>query len=308
MTDGIFGPLTEAAVIAFQREHGLVPDGIVGPITWNALFARPPGPYQKTIVIDPGHGGVDLGAVFGVERESDETLKLSLSVQRLLQEKGQRVILTRNTDVFVSFDERRDISNRNNADLFVSIHRGASSNPAVHGVENLVFTSADDKNVLYAFDVLDEVVRAGVQDNRGVFRSNQQLLEDINAPSMMLEMGFITNVRDNQLFDQNFYAYADAIARGIMNALNNGGEQPFFFYDVVSGDNLWALGQRFGTTQDAIMRLNNLLNNTIFVRQVLKIPANSMISPEHSPGTPKWQSDLIAALLLLEVVKRLQRC
>jgi len=88
-TDGNFGPLTEAAVIAFQRSNGLNSDGVVGPITWNALFSTatpvPPPSTAWTIVLDPGHGGSDPGAVSGGRRESDDNLRLSLAVQRLLQ-------------------------------------------------------------------------------------------------------------------------------------------------------------------------------------------------------------------------------
>jgi len=275
-TDGVFGSITEAAVIAFQRANGLVPDGIVGQNTWNVLFSlqappQPIPPSVKTIVIDPGHGGNDFGAVFGGRRESDDVLRLSLAVRNLLQAQGQRVIMTRTSDVFVTLGERSEISNRNNADLFVSIHRNASVKTSANGVDNFVFTTAPDNTVQYAFDVLDEVVDAGVQNNRGVMRSNFAVLRNTHAPSMLLEMGFITNVRDNQLFDQNFNAYASAIARGIMNALN-GTSPSYTLYTVMPGDNLWSIAQRFGTTQAAIMQLNKLTSNAISVGQVLRIP------------------------------------
>jgi len=278
-TDGIFGLLTEAAVMAFQRNSGITADGLVGPLTWNALFTRQPAPPQpppspsRTIVIDPGHGGADVGAVVGTRRESDDTLRLSLAVQRLLQAQGQRVIMTRSTDVAVSLTERSEISNRNNAALFVSIHRNASTNTAANGVDNFVFTNAPANTVQNAFNVLDQVVDAGVQNNRGVMRANFVVLRNTNAPAMLLEMGFITNARDNQLFDQNLNAYAAAITRGIMNSLN--GVRPpgsFFFYNVVSGDSLQSVAQRFGTTPNAITRLNKLTSANLIIGQVLKIP------------------------------------
>jgi len=275
-TDGIFGPLTEAAVMAFQRTRGLTPDGIVGLFTWNNLFLQTPPPPQppittNAIVIDPGHGGHDAGAVLGTRREADDNLRLSLAVQRILQEEGQNVIMTRSADVFVPLSERSAVSNRSNANLFVSIHRNSSTNPSANGVENYVFTNAPANTVQNAFDVLDGVVDAGVQNNRGIIRENFAVLRNTNAPAMLLEMGFITNARDNQLFDQNLDAYAMAIARGIITALNR--PQPSqVLYTVVRGDSLSSVAQRFGTTSNAIMQLNKLTGSELIIGQVLRIP------------------------------------
>jgi len=284
-TDGVFGPRTQASVIAFQRLVGLVPDGVVGPLTWGRLREfcggstpptpppPPPPPTARVVVLDAGHGGADSGSVFGTRREKDDNLRLALAVQTLLQAQGIRVIMTRSTDTTVSLAERSAISNRNNTNLFVSIHRNASTNTAANGVENFVFTSAPDGTVLRAFDVLDELAGAGVQNNRGVIRANFAVLRNTTAPAMLLEVGFITNVRDNQLFDQNFNNYAAAIARGIVKALNSSGVPAgFFFYTVIGGDSLPAIANRFGTTSNAIMQLNKLTTSLIQIGQVLKIP------------------------------------
>jgi len=289
--DGVFGPLTQASVIAFQRQFGLVPDGIVGPLTWAEIMRQyvavitsptqpplpslPPPQPTRTIVIDAGHGGSDSGAVFGGRREKDDTLRLALAVQRLLQAQGQRVIMTRSTDVFVPLAERSTISNRNNANIFVSIHRNSSTNTTANGVENYIFTTAPTVDMMYAHNVLNQVVNAGVQNNRGVIRGNFAVLRNTNAPAMLLEMGFISNARDNQLFDQNFNAYAAAIAQGIMASLNGPSMPPpsYFFYTAVGGDNMQSIAQRFGTTQSAIMSLNHLTRNIVITGQVLKVPS-----------------------------------
>jgi len=199
-------------------------------------------------------------------------LRLALAVQRLLQAQGQRVIMTRSTDTTVSLTERSAISNRNNANLFVSIHRNSSTNTNANGVENYVFTTAPANTVQSAFDVLDQIVDAGIQNNRGVMRGNFAVLRNTQAPAMLLEMGFISNAQDNRLFDQNFNAYAAAIARGIMTSLNQQGTPPHQFYNVVAGDNIFGIAARFGTTANAIMQLNKLTTSNLIVGQVLKIP------------------------------------
>ncbi|MCL2224090.1 MAG: N-acetylmuramoyl-L-alanine amidase [Defluviitaleaceae bacterium] len=274
--------------MAFQRTRGLNPDGVVGPLTWNALFSSqpvappappvptappvPPPSQRWTIVLDPGHGGHDPGAVLGTRRESDDVLRLALAVRQLLMARGQNVVMTRDRDVFVTLSERSAISNRNNANLFLSIHRNASTSSAANGVENFVFTTAPNQTVQYAFNVLDEVVDAGVQSNRGVKRENFSVLRNTAAPAALLELGFITNQRDNQLFDQNFTAYATAIADGIMNTLRGQTGRQSRFYTVVSGDTLQIVAQRFGTTAAAITQLNKLGGAGISVGQVLRIP------------------------------------
>jgi N-acetylmuramoyl-L-alanine amidase len=231
---------------------------------------------MSTIVLDAGHGGSDPGAVSGARLEKDDNLNLALAVQRRLEAGGQRVVMTRDRDVFVPLAERSAISDRNHADMFVSIHRNAATSPAANGVENFVYRNPTPRETQNAQTVLDEVVRAGVQSDRGVKRGDFAVLRNTRAPAMLLEMGFITNARDNQLFDQNFNAYADAITRGILRAL--GGAEgppvspPSFRYTVVAGDTLWRLAQRFGTTVEAIMALNGLPNSNLSIGQVLRIP------------------------------------
>ena len=174
----------------------------------------------RTIVLDAGHGGTDPGAVANGRTEKADNLNLTRAVQSRLIALGQNVIMTRNADIDVPLEERSAISNRNNADIFVSIHRNASTNPNANGVDNFVHTNASERTFQWAQNVLDEVASVGIQSNRGVHRANFVVLRLTNAPAMLLEMGFITNSTDNQLFDQNFNAYADAITRGIMKSLN----------------------------------------------------------------------------------------
>lgn len=94
----------------------------------------------ETVVIDAGHGGKDPGAVVGKAREKDIVLEIALRLGRVIKEKlpDVRVIYTRSTDVFVPLFERSVIANKNNADLFISIHANFCNSPAVKGTETYV--------------------------------------------------------------------------------------------------------------------------------------------------------------------------
>src|SRR6201993_236162 len=87
----------------------------------------------KTIVIDPGHGGKDPGCNGNISNEKDIALAIALKLGDLLEKnlKDVKVIYTRKTDIFVELEERAQIANRNEADLFISIHCNAASNYAI---------------------------------------------------------------------------------------------------------------------------------------------------------------------------------
>ena len=175
---------------------------------------------MKTIVIDAGHGGDDPGAVNAGRLEKDDNLRLAQAVQQKLLAQGQRVVMTRDSDVFVALLTRSEIANDSGADIFVSLHRNAvENNPSANGVENWVYTNAAPAAKEYAQTVLSRIVDVGVQSNRGVKAGNFSVLRNTGMPAMLLEMGFITNDRDNELFDQNLDAYAGAIAQALLESL-----------------------------------------------------------------------------------------
>lgn len=94
----------------------------------------------ETVVIDAGHGGKDPGAVVGNAREKDIVLGIALDLGRCIKEglPNVRVIYTRSSDKFVPLFERSVIANKNNADLFISIHANFCSSPSVKGTETYV--------------------------------------------------------------------------------------------------------------------------------------------------------------------------
>ena len=105
----------------------------------------------KRIVIDPGHGGKDPGAIGYLKgvQEKNVTLEISRRLAGKIRERlGCEVLLTRSTDTFLSLEERTAIANTRNADLFVSIHANAHRRRACHGVETYVLNLATDEDAI----------------------------------------------------------------------------------------------------------------------------------------------------------------
>ena len=108
-------------------------------------MARQLGLTVSRIVIDPGHGGHDPGAMGKSITEAELVLDIALRVEALLQKvPGTEVILTRRTDEFVPLQERTAIANREGADLFLSIHANASANPSARGIETYFLNFASN--------------------------------------------------------------------------------------------------------------------------------------------------------------------
>jgi N-acetylmuramoyl-L-alanine amidase len=119
-----------------------------------------PSPWLEEfdcIVIDPGHGGRDPGAVgWGGSFEKDRTLEIALLVRDLLQVRlpGVRTVMTRETDAYVSLGARTRMANNEHADLFISIHCNASTNRTAHGFETFFLSRArtDDARAVEALE------------------------------------------------------------------------------------------------------------------------------------------------------------
>lgn len=116
-----------------------------------ASFAPMPDSKTKTIVIDPGHGGKDPGAIGrGGLREKDVALDIALRLEKRLKASCNcRVLLTRSTDIFIPLEERTAFANTNNADLFISIHANSNKKRNISGVETYFLSPARSKDEGY---------------------------------------------------------------------------------------------------------------------------------------------------------------
>ena len=175
---------------------------------------------EPVICIDAGHGGKDNGSNSGKRMEKDDNLRIAKAVADYLKEQGAGVVMTRTKDVFLELSERCEIANERQADYFVSLHRNDGNGS---GVEVWVYSGAQEETVGLAKRILTGLDMAGIQQNRGV-RGGTQGDSDENyyvnshtdMPSCIVELGFIGNTRDNELFDEKLKEYAAAIGDAIL--------------------------------------------------------------------------------------------
>lgn len=225
--------------------------------------------FSFTVVIDAGHGGHDTGAV-GLKMKVQEK-NLNLSVAKQLASKIRenypdvKVVLTRETDVFLPLQERADIANKNHADLFISIHTNAAENRNAQGAEtfilgtdrmednldvamreNAVMKLEEDQTVYQGFDpnsvesyILFELMQNEYMDNslvfaelvqnqfvgtlqranRGVRQAAFWVLLKSACPSVLVEMGFLSNAEE-----EKWLASAEG-KNGIVNGIYNAFEK-----------------------------------------------------------------------------------
>ena len=179
------------------------------------------------VVIDPGHGGSDPGAIgIGGIRESDVVLEISKMVEELLIEKGVRVILTRNNEVNLDLYPRVSLANKTNADIFVSIHANASigKKKDINGLETFYYKGWRGR--LLAKRIQKEILRVSPgSPDRGVKQARFYVIKNTKMPAVLVEIGFLTGRLDARRLEKTGHRkrIAYAIAKGILEYLSKVG-------------------------------------------------------------------------------------
>ncbi len=187
--------------------------------------------YKGIIVIDPGHGGEDTGAVSQNNiNEKDVVLDISLKLGEKLEENNFKVYFTRKSDEALGNTVRSDIINRakfinaRNADIFLSIHLNGLDMEIAKGVESYS-RFLDDKSYLLAESIQDELSSIEYTKDRGIKETNEKslgILRYTNIPGVLLELGFITNSEDEKylISEEGQDIIVGCILNGILNYFN----------------------------------------------------------------------------------------
>ncbi|MEH7236149.1 SH3 domain-containing protein [Bacillus sp. JJ1562] len=169
----------------------------------------------KTIIIDPGHGGNDSGAI-GVSGTYEKNLNLRTAqmVVDKLNASGANVVMTRNSDNYVSLRSRISISHYRNTDAFVSIHYDSIYDRNVRGVTSYYYKNSD---VGLASNIQSELVKNTGFKNRQHRQGNYQVLRENRNPSVLLELGFLSNPTEEYTVNTN--NFQENVSNGIYYGL-----------------------------------------------------------------------------------------
>ncbi len=243
LVDGHFGLLTHNALMSYQREYGLYPDGICGPETLRSLYflgsrvtggsphaireeelVRSSGPRLsgKRIIIDPGRGGSDHGLIMngpaGPISEADILWDLASRLEGRMTAIGMETFLSRPANRSPSDAERAVTANTVGADLMISLRCEAQASPAANGVASFHFgnshgsVSTIGRN-LADFIQREVVARTGLRDCR-VHGRTWDLVRLTRMPTVQVDIGYVTNPGDRATLVSP--ASRDSIAEGIL--------------------------------------------------------------------------------------------
>jgi len=172
----------------------------------------------KTIVVDPGHGGRDSGAT-GAHFKTLEKV-VNLQVSNLLKDKlevaGARVVMTRTDDRFISLQQRVDISIQQKADAFLSIHHNTNNDSRINGTITYFHSSADRT---LATEIQAELVKQNGLNDLRARSGNFFVLRENPRPSVLIELGFLSNYNDELTIRTSRFQENSAIGitQGVIN-------------------------------------------------------------------------------------------
>lgn len=179
-----------------------------------------PTKINKCIVIDAGHGGEEEpGCIFGNVLEKNIDLQIAKKLQEKLSQEYTQVIMTRTEDVNVYLNERARIANRNNADIFVSIHQNALEDDTVtNGIETWYNPEKDTVSKILAENIQENVISATNAEDLGTKESTGLIvITKTEMASCLIETGFLSSTKERQKLVTD--TYQDKIVEGIYNGI-----------------------------------------------------------------------------------------
>lgn len=191
----------------------------------SSVLMRPE--LQTLIVLDPGHGGRDLGThsrKIPKYQEKHLTLATTKLVKNNLEKMGYKVSMTRTRDNFVALDKRSAFANDRDTELFVSIHYNSAPNKSAEGIEIFYYRSKENaerskESKILAEAILKQIVKNTSAKSRGVKHGNLSVIRETMMPAVLVEGGFLTNEVEVKKIKNPHYM--DQLAQGISDGIHS---------------------------------------------------------------------------------------
>ena len=244
---GYYGSVTTAAVKNLQAHYNLEKDGIAGSNTFSLIsrllgnsmpvtsksnagkpvVSRSDVNRKFVVVIDPGHGGTESGAVYGSIYEKDLNFAIAQKLNKLLQASDVKTYITRDDDSYHGLYERSDLANNVNADLLISVHNNAGDSSITGSMSLYCSGKNNAKGNLSAYEFA-AIVQKELNDSLGtknlgvIPRPNLAVLRTANMPAVIAEVGYMSNTTElgrleTEAFQQKA---AEALKNAVLKALN----------------------------------------------------------------------------------------
>ena len=177
-------------------------------------------PIKNKVVLDPGHGGTDYGAIREGINEKDITLDLAQRVASILKSKGYRYAMTRTDDIYLGLQDRCDYTEAENPEIFVSIHVNSAVATEPSGLETHYY---HEESKELAETIQKHLVKNIDSKDRGIIKSKFYVINHTDVPAVLVETGFLSNPdeRAELVTEKRKDATAKAIAEGIIEYLKN---------------------------------------------------------------------------------------
>ena len=180
----------------------------------------------KSILLDPGHGGKDPGAIsYSGKYEKHVNLDVAYKLKETLESLGAKVYMTRTGDYYITNKERGRMADTLGADILLSIHHNALNNSDYFGLSTY-YNTINYKNTRYGYDLaeaiyLNAITVKGVYKD-GIFDRNYEVLRETNTPAALIEIGFMSNPQEEiNIHNGSFQnIMAEKIANGIVDYFN----------------------------------------------------------------------------------------
>ena len=183
---------------------------------FDRFFSHP----KKIIIIDAGHGGTDPGSVKQGIQEKDINLQIALQLQKRLEAKGYKVVMTRDDDTAISLKNRAKLANQAKGDLLISIHQNSFRDASVHGIE-VFYTPGketyDDRLANCIQEALISYTQAKDRHVREI--TNLLIIRESNMSACLIESAYLSNDTERELIQTK--GYQDKVVTGIMEGIEN---------------------------------------------------------------------------------------